>query len=93
MSVAILEKVRQWIESQNLFSPEHRLLLAVSGGKDSVAMSFIIKELGYSFSIAHMNFMLRGEASNEDEAFVEALAQELQVIFHGKRVDGRQWQF
>lgn len=63
------------------------LLLAVSGGLDSVVLCHLCKQAGYPFAIAHCNFGLRGEESNRDEAFVQALAAQLEVPLYLKRFD------
>ncbi|MDT0686645.1 tRNA lysidine(34) synthetase TilS [Autumnicola psychrophila] len=55
------------------------LLLAVSGGLDSVALAYLCKAAKLEFSIAHCNFNLRGEESDGDEDFVIDLADELEV--------------
>lgn len=52
-------------------------LLAVSGGKDSTVLAHLFAECGLQFDIAHCNFHLRGEASNEDMRFVQNLAKNL----------------
>lgn len=54
-------------------------LLAVSGGPDSVLLAHIFHHLKLSFSIAHVNYGLRGKDSGADERFVEALADTLDV--------------
>ncbi len=81
------ERFRQFIAENQLFSPNEVQLLAVSGGKDSVLMVQLFAESGYRFSIAHCNFQLRGEASDADEQFVEALASSLQVRFFSTRFE------
>ncbi|WP_340065783.1 tRNA lysidine(34) synthetase TilS [Ascidiimonas aurantiaca] len=64
-----------------------KLLLAVSGGLDSVVLAHLCKQADLSFSIAHCNFRLRGSESNDDEAFVRRLGEILQVPLHVKRFD------
>jgi len=61
------------------------VLLAVSGGKDSVLMTHLFAEAGFKFGIAHCNFQLRGQESDLDEAFVQSLANHLKVQFHSTR--------
>jgi len=56
-----------------------RILVAVSGGVDSVVLAHLCKTEGISFSIAHCNFNLRGEESDLDQEFVEKLSEELEV--------------
>lgn len=64
-----------------------RFLLAVSGGKDSVVMASLFHACGLHFQIAHCNFHLRGTDSDDDMAFVESLAAELNVTLHIKEFD------
>jgi len=58
------------------------LLLAISGGADSVCLFFALKELGYNVELAHCNFKLRGKESDEDEYFVRELANKYGVKYH-----------
>ena len=69
----------------DLCRPEHRILLAVSGGIDSVVMAQLFKAAGYDCVIAHCNFQLRGEDSNLDESFVRSLAGTLGFQIFVKR--------
>ena len=63
------------------------LLLAVSGGIDSVCLTQKVRLEGGPFAIAHCNFGLRGAESDADEAFVRSLAASLGVTCHVKRFD------
>lgn len=67
------------IKSNFPFLATHKLLLAVSGGLDSVVLAHLCSSAKLNFAIAHCNFNLRGEESNGDEAFVVDLADALNV--------------
>lgn len=69
----------------NLFQQKDRLLLAVSGGIDSVVLCELCKQANYSFVIAHCNFQLRGEESDRDEQFVKELGKKYAVEVLVKR--------
>lgn len=66
---------------------EKRGLLAVSGGVDSVVLAELAHRAGLRFGIAHVNFGLRGAESDEDEGFVQHLAETHGVPFFSKKVD------
>ncbi len=59
--------------------PDSRVLVAISGGVDSVVLAHLCKKSRMSLSLAHCNFHLRGKESDEDEAFVKNLAEELKT--------------
>ena len=63
----LLSSFQQCIKKENLFQPKQRLLLAVSGGVDSVVLCELCQQAGYDFAIAQCNFQLRKEESNGDE--------------------------
>ena len=71
----LAEKVQKFIHRENLIPEGGKVLCAVSGGPDSVAMLHILKELGYECGIAHVNYGLRPEADEEEE-FVRRLGEE-----------------
>ena len=73
------KKIIRYITSHNLFAPGDKILVALSGGADSVALLRILIELGYSCEAAHCNFHLRGDESERDEQFVRQLCGQLQV--------------
>jgi tRNA(Ile)-lysidine synthase len=64
-----------------------RLLLAVSGGLDSVVLAACCQISGLDFGIAHANFHLRGEESSRDEEFVRQLTTHYQTAFFLKKFD------
>jgi tRNA(Ile)-lysidine synthase len=83
----LLTGFTSYIQKENLFSRDQKILLAISGGVDSVIMAHLFKQAGYHFVIAHCNFQLRGEESVRDESFVTTLAATLDVPFFGVRFD------
>jgi len=83
--MALLSHFEQYIQSQHLFTKKDRLLLAVSGGVDSVVLCELCFLAGYDFAIAHVNFQLRGADSEADEHFVASLAKKYKVPFFTKK--------
>ena len=63
-----------FIEKQELFHPADKLILAVSGGVDSIVLTHLCKEAFFNISIAHCNFQLRGIESDRDQDFVQKFA-------------------
>jgi tRNA(Ile)-lysidine synthase len=81
----LLKQFQQYIKEENLFHQKDKLLLAVSGGVDSVVLCELCKQAGYDFVIAHCNFQLRGEESERDEQFVKELGKRYSVEVLVKR--------
>ncbi|MFA4866984.1 MAG: tRNA lysidine(34) synthetase TilS [Pedobacter sp.] len=77
-----LQNFQTYISQHKLFQPEDKILLAVSGGKDSVLMAQLFKLSGFEFGIAHCNFNLRAAESQRDENFAKMLAATLEVPFY-----------
>ena len=78
----IERKITQYIGQEKLFTQEDKVLIALSGGADSVALLCILQNLGYTCEAAHCNFHLRGEESDRDEAFVRELCNTLNIPLH-----------
>jgi len=72
-------KISQTIEKHSLISSGERVLIALSGGADSVALLHVLKGLGYEVCAAHINHMIRGEEALRDEWFCVDLCRELGV--------------
>ncbi|MFM9597802.1 ATP-binding protein, partial [Streptomyces scabiei] len=62
-------------------------LVGVSGGIDSVVLIHLLRSHTIPFSIAHVNYQLRGEESNRDETFVRALADHFTVPIYVQQYD------
>ena len=83
----MLEAFLDFIRQQNLIPAGSRVILAVSGGPDSVVMTDLFSKTGIKVAVAHVNFNLRGEESNEDENFVRSLAKEYGIECYVKNTD------
>jgi tRNA(Ile)-lysidine synthase len=75
----LLEKLKQHIDTNFSFLRDKKLLIAISGGLDSVVLTHLFKQLEFSISLAHCNFNLRGKESDTDELFVEKLGKNLEL--------------
>jgi tRNA(Ile)-lysidine synthase len=71
----LLHGFNEFIKKENLFSHHDRLLVAVSGGLDSIVLCELLYRAGFDFVLAHCNFRLRGEESDRDERFVVQVAE------------------
>ena len=83
----LLDGFEKYVEENELFTHDDKLLLTVSGGVDSMVMMALVAAAGYRFGVAHCNFQLRGKESDEDELLVESEAKRLGVEFYNKRFD------
>lgn len=86
-----LKKLKQAIARYDLLEKGDKVLVAVSGGPDSVALLYALLEIRDEFnldlSVAHLNHKLRGRESDEDQKFVKKLAQKLNLKFFSKSID------
>ena len=74
--------IRRRIQSCGSLAGVKRLLVAVSGGPDSVVLLDALHREGFSVVVAHCNFHLRGEASDGDAEFVKQLSEKYQVPYY-----------
>ncbi len=74
--------IRRKIQSCKSLVGVRRLLVAVSGGPDSIVLLDALYREGFSLVVAHCNFHLRGEASNEDAEFVKRLSERYQIPYY-----------
>ncbi len=77
----ILGRFNDFIAQHHLVEPGSKVLLAVSGGMDSVTMCHLFHLSGIEFGIAHCNFRLRGRDADQDARFTKGLANDLQVPY------------
>ena len=71
-----------YIHEHKLFDTKSKILLAISGGIDSVCLADLLIRSGYNVEFAHCNFKLREEESDKDEIFVSDLANKNKIPFH-----------
>ncbi|MGE0021171.1 MAG: tRNA lysidine(34) synthetase TilS [Draconibacterium sp.] len=74
----MLNQFLENIREKKLFDTRQKILLAVSGGIDSMVMLHLFEKSGFDYGIIHCNFQLRGAESDSDEEFVKT-----QVLIHG----------
>lgn len=87
----LFSQFQQYVKDQKLFGANDRLLLAVSGGVDSVVLCDLCKKSGFDFAIAHCNFQLRKKESDLDEGFVINLGKKYNVEVYSKKFDTEQY--
>ena len=74
----MLDSFLKFIKEKQLFEQHQKILLAVSGGIDSMVLWHLFQKSRYEYGIVHCNFNLRGKESDDDEQFVRQ-----QVLIHG----------
>lgn len=88
--MTLQNKVKAFVAKHALLAPGDSVLVAVSGGSDSMALLHILHdlrdELRLNLEVAHLQHGIRGEEAREDSRFVAALAQSLKLPFHLKEV-------
>ena len=74
----MLSRFLEYINEKHLFEPHQKVLLAISGGIDSMVMLHLFEKSQYNYGVVHCNFQLRGSDSDKDEEFVRQ-----QILMHG----------
>lgn len=87
----MLQHLLDYIREQHLIADGDRVLLAVSGGRDSVCLAHLMHRAGIPFAIAHCNFNLRPVECDRDQHFVRQLADQYHVPFHTVSFDTRSY--
>ena len=91
MGMGLANRIGGYSKEHGLLSEGDRILVAVSGGPDSVALLHVLHELRNEFSlhleVAHLQHGIRGAEAEEDARFVAELAEQLAVPFHLKKID------
>ncbi|WP_027002046.1 tRNA lysidine(34) synthetase TilS [Hugenholtzia roseola] len=83
----LIAQMADFVAKNALFEKEAPLLVAVSGGIDSVVLCDLLIAQGYKIAIAHCNFSLRGIESDQDQIWVEKFALKNRVPFFSKKFD------
>jgi len=83
----LADNFQRYIDENGLATRGQRILLTVSGGVDSMVMFSLFRECGYRVGVAHCNFQLRGEESDEDEVLVAREAERCGVPCYNRRFD------
>lgn len=81
----MIDSFRGFIREKKLFSANDRILLALSGGIDSMVMLDLFLKTGYRIGIIHCNFSLRGAESDDDEKFLKQIAARNKIGFYSRR--------
>lgn len=87
----MLNKVKQYIESNRMLSKGEKVVLGVSGGADSVCLFFVLLALSDIYQlelhVVHVNHMIRGKEADADQEYVESICKENDVPFHFVKED------
>lgn len=83
----MLEQFRKYIIENHLIDKGDRILVALSGGVDSMVLAELLRRGGYDIAFAHCNFHLRGKESDSDEQFVREYAERVGVKLFVRQFD------
>ncbi len=83
----LIDKFQEYVAREGLFTRQDKILLTVSGGVDSMVLMSLCVNSGYTVGVAHCNFCLRGQESDEDEILVQEHARKYGIECHNRRFD------
>ena len=83
----LIDKFQEYVAREGLFTRQDKILLTVSGGVDSMVLMSLCVNSGYTVGVAHCNFCLRGQESDEDEILVQERARQYGIECHNRRFD------
>ncbi|WP_435254146.1 tRNA lysidine(34) synthetase TilS [Tenacibaculum sp. A30] len=87
----MLQELAKHIDEHFPFFKSKKLLIAISGGVDSVVLTHLLHQLNFDISLAHCNFQLRGKESDKDEEFVKNLGKKLGINTYVTRFDTNEY--
>tara|TARA_B100000902_G_scaffold365033_1_gene385590 strand:+ start:47617 stop:48921 length:1305 start_codon:yes stop_codon:yes gene_type:complete len=87
----MIEELKKYLLKENSISLNDRIIVAISGGCDSVALALLLIEIGFKIELAHCNFKLRGIDSDKDEEFVRNFSLQNGVPFHSKSFNTKKY--
>jgi tRNA(Ile)-lysidine synthase len=85
--MTVREKTRRAIADFGMLDSNESVLVALSGGADSVTLLTILREEGHRTAAAHINHMIRGDESDRDEKFCRNLCERLGIPFFSVKID------
>ncbi|MGV8090313.1 MAG: tRNA lysidine(34) synthetase TilS [Mangrovibacterium sp.] len=87
----MIEAIKSYIGTEHLFTPGDKIILAVSGGVDSMVMLDLFQKMEEEFVVAHCNFHLRGAESDGEEAFLRDYCGEQGIELYVNHFDTREY--
>jgi tRNA(Ile)-lysidine synthase len=87
----MLKRFKDFIIEKKLFQAGEKILVGMSGGIDSVVLCHLLHQSAIPFGMAHCNFKLRGEESDQDQEFVSRLSEHLQVPYYLHQFDTKEY--
>ncbi len=87
----MLRKLVRFVEEENLFYRDEKILVAVSGGVDSVVLLDLLCKMEVVCGVAHCNFHLRSDESDGDFEFVRKMAIDRNLVFHSIDFDTKKY--